>query len=164
MSISDKKAQSSLLEAIELYRHYGDMASALKSKLPPPYYRVKYEVMTIAALANTSQWEAAKQHADTLIPHWEMLKMKDEGQNRETFTKTEYSLNDVKRAVELQQRQLVMIKAEIAIQNLEDLRKQLTQKNGGKSGGRNGQGSGQDQQGSGQQGAQGSGQNSGGES
>jgi hypothetical protein len=136
MNISDRKAKESLLGAIELYHSYSDMAAVLKSKLPPPYYRVKYEVMMTAALANGLQWDAAQPHASSLTQQWEMLKMKDEGKNSETFTKTEYALTDVKRAVELKQKQLVLIKTEIAMQNLEDLRKKLTDnKGGGQNGG-----------------------------
>ncbi len=150
MSINDKKAEPSLMGAIELYRFYADMASALKTKLPPPYYRVKYEVMIIAALGNVTQWETAKQHAIALMQNWDMLKMKDEGQNTESFTKTEYSLNDVKRAVESQQKQLVLIKSEISVQNLEELKKMLTQGSSGQKGGQNAQESGlQSQQGAG---------------
>jgi len=127
MNISERKARESLIGAIELYRSYSDMAAVLKTKLPPPYYRVKYEVMMSAARANALQWDVAQQHANNLSQHWEMLRMKNEGKDNETFTKTEYALTDVKRAVDLKQKQLVLIKAEIALQNLEDMKKKLIQ-------------------------------------
>lgn len=133
MNISERKARESLIGAIELYRSYSDMAMVLKSKLPPPYYRVKYELMMSAARANALQWDMARQHASSLSQHWEMLRMKNEGQDNEVFTKTEYSLTDVKRAVDLKQKQLVLIKAEIAMQNLEDMKKKLSSHTGGQN-------------------------------
>ncbi len=133
MNISERKARESLIGAIELYRSYSDMAMVLKSKLPPPYYRVKYELMMSAARANALQWDMARQHASSLSQHWEMVRMKNEGQDNEVFTKTEYSLTDVKRAVDLKQKQLVLIKAEIAMQNLEDMKKKLSSHTGGQN-------------------------------
>jgi hypothetical protein len=127
MSISAQKAEESLINVIEMYGFYADMAAALKSKLPAPAYRLKYEIMIMAAYAHMQNWTLAQNHSSGLTQQWEMLKMKDEGTNSEAFTQSEYALTDFRRAVEMKQKQLVLIKAEIALKNLDELSKKLAQ-------------------------------------
>ncbi|MGI6434381.1 MAG: hypothetical protein ACOX0F_03345 [Syntrophomonadaceae bacterium] len=115
----------------------------MKSKLPAPAYRLKYEIMIMAAYAHMQNWTLAQNHSSGLTQQWEMLKMKDEGTNSEAFTQSEYALTDFRRAVEMKQKQLVLIKAEIALKNLDELSKKLAQASVLQNNGNKGQDSGQ---------------------
>lgn len=126
-NVGSQKAPDSLISAIEMYGFYADIADVFKSKLPAPLYKLKYEIMIMAAYANMQNWAATGDHQISLTQQWEMLKMKDEGDNSEDFTQTEYALNDFERAIETQQKQLALIKAEIALKNLDELGKKLLQ-------------------------------------
>jgi hypothetical protein len=143
IKISAQKAEDSLVSAIEMYGFYADIGAVLKSKLPAPAYRLKYEIMIMAAYAYMQNWTLAQNHSSGLTQQWEMLKMKDEGTNSQAFTQSEYALTDFKRAVEMKQKQLVLIKAEIALKNLDELSKKLAQASVLQNNGNKGQDSGQ---------------------
>ena len=85
MNISERKSQGKphrCHRVISFLFGYGD---GTQKQAPAPYYRVKYELMMSAARANALQWDMARQHASSLSQHWEMLRMKNEGQDNEVF-------------------------------------------------------------------------------
>ncbi len=127
MNITAQKPLDSLIGAIEMYGFYGSMASALKSSLPAPAYNLKYEIMIMAGQAYAGDWALAQAHSEDLTQQWEMLKMKDEASDDQIFTQSEYAINDFKRAVLNKQKELTLIKAEIALENLDELGQNLLQ-------------------------------------
>lgn len=126
-NVAAKNSKASLIGAIETYKAFSDMANVLKTELPPSYYRLKYLLMAATAQAGMDKWEAAKDHAAGFKQQNEMLKTREQESTAQMFAQLDHALNDLYRAIEIKERDLVMIKSEIAMKNLEQLKQKLTE-------------------------------------
>lgn len=123
---SNQDTTESLMAAISLYKYYADLAQVFAMPIPPEFFRVKYEAMSAIGETGRNEWQIAREHILRLQEHWENLKVQAKEVDSSLITCTEFAIHDLEEAIEREQIELVMIKGEIAINNLKKLEEKLS--------------------------------------
>lgn len=133
LAVSSQKKEESLTAAIEVYGKYANLVKTFNSAVPAEFYQLKYEVMIAADKAMKKEWTAAEEHIPKIEESWTNLKVKAEKQDGKSISRTDFSITDLKQALKTQQPDLLMIKAEIVMNNLQQMQKELSKSSGGTS-------------------------------
>lgn len=121
----EKKIEESLFAALDVYRYYPDLSELFDSKIPPEFFRIKYEVMYIRDLTGREKWDEAKAGLPNLQTQWEILRRNETLKNEEVTSNTENSINDLINMVEKEKNYLVQIKSSIVMDNLDQIEEKL---------------------------------------
>jgi len=124
-AVAQRNPEIALEAAIELYSSYADVVEVFTSPVPPDYFRVKYEAMAATLKASQGQWTPASQHAARLREYWDHLKAQAQGADQSIISRTEFSVQDLEQAIKKQQVELVMLKSEILMNNLKNLKNEF---------------------------------------
>lgn len=155
-AVTARQPQASMTAALELYRNYANLARFFSTPVPAELYQEKYEVMAAVYEASQKNWTKADEHVPKMQEQWLYLGAKAKDADAKMLSKTEFSIMDLQAAIKTRQTELIMIKGEIAMTNLNNLQAKLSSQSS--SSGQNGA-SGQSQS-SGQGGGNSSGQGS----
>lgn len=128
--ISQQRAEGTLMAAIELYGAYADLVQVFNTPIPPEFFRVKHEAMAAAAQAGRGEWPPAGEHIITAREHWDHLKIQAEKIDAKLVNQTEFSLQDLEQAIQAERADLVTIKSEILMQNLQKLEQEFSRQQG----------------------------------
>lgn len=156
-AVSSQQLESSMSAALALYKNYADMARLFSTQVPAELYQVKYEIMTAVFEASQKNWTKAEEHIPKMREQWMYLGAQAKNVDTKLLSQTEFSISDLQDAIRTKQADLIMIKGEIAMTNLNNLQNKMSNQSSGQ-----GQMSGQNQSSSqGQNSNQGSNQTSG---
>jgi len=125
IKIEQKNIENSLFAVLEVYRYYPDMVDLFDSRVPAELFRLRYEVLSIRAEAARAGWDKAKEHLPELQTWWDVLKKMEAVKDEDIIQITGTSADDVKIAVEKEEKCLVQIKSEIFISNLDKIEKKF---------------------------------------
>ncbi len=139
-AISSQQLEASMSAALTLYKNYADMARLFSTQVPAELYQVKYEIMAAVFEASQKNWTKAEEHIPKMREQWMYLGAQAKDVDSKMLSKTEFSISDLQDAVKTKQTDLVMIKGEIAMTNLNNLQTKLSNQSSGQ-----GQSSGQNQ-------------------
>ncbi len=128
IEISGQKKVSSLMAAIELYGQYAKMVKVFKTPIPADFYQTKYEIMAASAEAATKEWTKAQERIPNIQKYWNSFKVQAQVKDEKLMSRTEFSIDDLVQAVNSKQIDTLIIKAEIAMSNLQALEKDLSSK------------------------------------
>lgn len=128
IEINNQDAGGSLLAAINLFGQFTGIAQLFKGQLPPVFYDSQYEVMQVIALGQQEDWEDAQSQVITMQDQWNTLKAQAQQAKPQTISCTEIAIQDLVRAVDMNSKELVSIKGEIAVKNMKKLQEELSRK------------------------------------
>jgi len=126
--ISNEKLEESLMAAINLYKYYAELTQVFKTQVPPEFYQVKHVVMAGIFEAGRGDWTKAQAYLPAIEEHWAHLKMQAKDTDPKVLSCTEFALKDLEDAIKAQQIEMVVIKGEIAMNNLKSLEEKLSSK------------------------------------
>lgn len=126
LAIGAQKTDDSLKAAIELYGQYANLVNVFQSPVPPEFYKVKYELMAAAYEAGTKDWESAQKRTASINENWNHLKVKAKAEDEKLLSRTEYAIQDMILALQSKEVDILLVKTEIAMKNLQSLEKKLS--------------------------------------
>lgn len=124
--ISQQKLEGSVSAALMVYKNYADMTQIFTNSVPAEYYQVKYEIMAAIFEASQKNWSVAEQHAVKIKEHWIYLASQAKNVDTKVLSCTEFAISDLEQAIKSKQDDLVMIKGEIAMNDLKSLEDKLS--------------------------------------
>lgn len=127
LAISNQRLEESLTAAIELYGQYGELARIYAMPQPPEFFQVQYGVMAATAEASRQQWDIASEKIDATGDPWSILLPRVSKLDKMLAQQIDFSLRDLKNAISSQEMHLVVVKGDIAINNLKSLEKKFSQ-------------------------------------
>ncbi len=131
LAIGKQKKEDSLSAAIEVYGQYANLVKTFTTTVPAEFYQLKYEVMAAVDQAMKKEWMAAQEHIPKIQESWTNLKVKAESKDGKSIDRTEFSIHDLEQALKSEEPDLLMIKAEIVMSNLQKMQKELYKSSGG---------------------------------
>lgn len=99
--------------------------------VPSEFYQVKYEIMASIFEASRKDWAVSAEHLPAIDEHWTHLKQQAAQSDPKVLSRTEFSVRDLQQAIKGQQMELVVIKGEVAMNNLKDLEEKLSSQTSG---------------------------------
>lgn len=133
LQIGKQKTEESLMAAIALYGQFASLVKIFETTVPPEFYQVKYEIMSAIAEAGKSKWEDAQKRIPVINDYWNHLKVKAKVKDEKILTQTEFAIEDMALALESKEADLLLVKAEIVIKNLQSLEKKLSSQQSGQT-------------------------------
>jgi len=128
--ISKQQPGPSLSAALSLYKNYADMAQVFSTSIPAEFYQVKYEIMAAIFEGSQKNWTKAEEHVPKMKEHWLYLGAQAKDTDSKMLSKTEFAILDLEQAIKSKQSDLIMIKGEIAMNNLKSLEGNLAKSTG----------------------------------
>ncbi|MGE5391856.1 MAG: hypothetical protein ACM3PE_12430 [Deltaproteobacteria bacterium] len=126
-SVSAQNTDESLTAAIDLYEQYtSGISQVFTLSTPPQLYQVEYRTMASLAAANREDWTAASDEISAALEPWGLLKAQSKNADKKLLGRCDFSLQDLKTAIDEKDLNMVMIKGDIAQANLKQLEKKLT--------------------------------------
>lgn len=125
MAIARRDPGTALESSIELYGAFADIVEVFAYRIPADYFRTRYEAMATTFKASQSQWAPAGEHVTRLREYWDLLKAQAQGADPNIISRTDFSVHDLEEAVKKQQIELVMLKSEILMNNLKNLKNEF---------------------------------------
>ncbi|CFX68268.1 Uncharacterized [Syntrophomonas zehnderi OL-4] len=125
VGISQQNINSSLMSAIALYGQYAKLTRIFKMPIPPDFYETKYQLLAAAAEAGNANWEQAEGRIADIKESWHRFKLQSKIKDENLLNKSEFAIEDVIRALENQQMDILVIKSAIALNNLQQIEKEL---------------------------------------
>jgi len=123
--ISQERVKESLFSSIKLYNNYADIVDVFANRIPSEFFRVKYESMSAICYGEDNNWQNAQEHASKLEECWETLKMQAKDADKKLIDKTQFAVQDLLKSIESQQADLLLIKGEILMTNLQKLEEEV---------------------------------------
>lgn len=125
VNISAQKNEASLMAAVSLYKYFARLTQVFATEIPPGFFQLKYEVMAAITEARQKDWPAAQERLPNIQEHWNNLKVQAQGIDTKLLNRSEFSIHDLNDAIASQQPELVSIKGEIVMKNLQQLETEL---------------------------------------
>jgi hypothetical protein len=129
--VSQQKLEASMTSALTLYKNYADMAQIFSNSVPAEYYQVKYALMNTIFTASQQNWTSAEQMAAQARQHWAYLAAQAKDADQKAMSRADFAIMDLEQAVKNRQKDLIIIKGEIAMTNLKNLENKLSTQSGG---------------------------------
>ncbi|MDD2620618.1 MAG: hypothetical protein PHC92_08130 [Syntrophomonadaceae bacterium] len=126
INLSQQNSEESLMAAVTLYKHFADLAQVFAMAIPPEFFQLKYEVMGAIAEAGKKDWTAAQKRLPNIQEHWNNLKVQAQDADKMLLNRSEFSVYDLRDAIESEQSDLASIKGEILMKNLKQLEAELS--------------------------------------
>lgn len=123
----DKKA--SIVAAIEVYGEYASLVELFNAPVPSDFYRLKYEIMSAVAEAGQNEWDLAQERIPRIKEYWNHVKVQTKQEDENLMNCTDFSLQDLENAFMSRETDLLLIKTEIVMKNLQELEKKLSSQN-----------------------------------
>jgi hypothetical protein len=133
IEINKKNEMSGLKTAVELYGQYASLAKAFKTSIPADYYKTKYEIMAAGIEAMEGEWDKASERMPLMKESWKSLKTQVKVKDEKLLNRSELSMDDFEAAVAGKNIDLVTIKAEIVLENLQQIEKALSKSSNAQS-------------------------------
>ncbi len=114
------------MAAIELYGQYANLVEQFDTPVPSDFYRLKYEIMSASAEAGQKEWNIAQERVPRIKEYWNHVKVQAKVKDENLMNCTEFSLQDLENAFKSQETDLLLIKTEIVMKNLQELEKKLS--------------------------------------
>lgn len=130
VSIGKTSAMDSIKAAIELYGQSGSLAKALKNKVPEEYYKTRYEIMAISVEASEGKWDQITDRLPALKDHWDNFKVQKITKNEKMLSRSDLAIDDFEAALASENFDLILIKSEIALNNLKQIEESLSKEGG----------------------------------
>ncbi|MEA4925772.1 MAG: hypothetical protein VB084_10725 [Syntrophomonadaceae bacterium] len=124
--ISKQKLEQSISDALIVYKNFADLTTLFTTQVPSEFYQVKYETVSAIFEASRKDWTAANDHVPNIKEHWVYLSSQAKDTDTKLLNQTDFSLLDLERAIQSKQMELVIIKGEIAMNNLRNLEEKLS--------------------------------------
>ncbi len=125
VEISNKDKIKSMKAAVELYGQYGNLAKVFNTTIPADYYKTKYDVMASGIEAMEGEWDKAGERMTRLKDDWNSLKMQAKDLDEKLLNRSDLSMDDFAAAVAGKNKELLIIKAQIVMANLQQIEKSL---------------------------------------
>ncbi len=132
-AISSQQLEASMSAALTLYKNYADMARLFSTTVPAELYQVKYEIMAAVFEASQKNWTKAEEHIPKMREQWMYLGAQAKDVDSKMLSKAEFSISDLQDAIRTKQADLIMIKGEIAMTNLNNLQTKMSSQTSGQS-------------------------------
>lgn len=126
LGISKQDKKASILAAIELYGQYANLVERFDTPVPSDFYRLKYEIMSASAEAGEKEWKTAQERIPRIKEYWSQVKVQAKVKDENLMNCTEFSLQDMENALKRQETELLLVKVEIVMKNLQELEKKLS--------------------------------------
>jgi len=104
-----------------VYKNYADMAQIFTNSVPAELYQVKYEIMAAVYEASQKNWPTAEEHLPKIKEHWVYLSAQAKDADPKALSRTQFAVLDLEKAIQSKQMESVIIKGEIAMNNLKSL-------------------------------------------
>lgn len=116
-----KKPEVTLEHINNATKYIADFKELYKTNPPPDIERLKYFVREAHLKAVKDGWEEAKKNADQAKSAWDRAKTRVKKDDMDKATRLDLSIADFIQAVESEEANLVKIKMDIIMQNIEDM-------------------------------------------
>lgn len=126
LAVQKKKKEEGVMAAIAMYKYYAGISKVFGGVVPANFYLVKYEALSAAFLAEKGDFIEAEKHMAPLFESWNMLKMQKKEDDAKLFNRTEFSLYDLKKAVEDKEALLIPMKISVVQDNLKEVEDSLS--------------------------------------
>lgn len=111
-----------LAAANELYQFYSQFLNLYKHQAPPEIKEVKYYVRQILIDGEAGKWEETSPLLANMEKAWQTAKSRMEKPDQELNAKIDHAIHDFSQVVRQKDIQLVKIKGEILLKNLEGVK------------------------------------------
>lgn len=126
-SVSQQKTEESLTASVDLYEQFiGGISQIFTMSTPPELYQIEYRTMGALAAANRGDWTTASDSITAAMEPWGLLKAQSKKADKKLLDRCDFSIQDLKHAIDEKDLYMVMIKGDIAMTNLKQLEKSLT--------------------------------------
>lgn len=126
LAVQKKRKEEAMLAGITMYKHYAGVNKVFGGVVPANFYLVKYEALSAAFLAGKGDFAEAEKHLGPLFEYWNMLKMQKKEDDAKLFNRTEFSLYDLKQAIENKEALLIPMKVGVVQGNLKEVEDSLS--------------------------------------
>ncbi|MDD3840078.1 MAG: hypothetical protein PHP06_05835 [Clostridia bacterium] len=120
--ISLKNRQKTFESANELYQYVPDFLKLYKHNAPPELKKIKYHAQKILLLGENNRWDQTNSNLSQINELWNSSKNKVKKENQGTAQKISLSIKDFEQAVNKKNSEILKIKSEILIKNIESVR------------------------------------------
>ncbi|MGE5417715.1 MAG: hypothetical protein ACM3UZ_13335 [Acidobacteriota bacterium] len=124
-AVNRRNLPESELQANQVYRYYVESAAVFGGPVPPDLGRVQYHIKEARIQGNIDEWRAAHFEALTALDTWHRVSYSLDKIDRNQLHQAEHSITDVRDAVDNLSPVVTEVKAQIAINNLQQMEKKL---------------------------------------
>jgi len=121
-SIMAHDEEKTLMDANELYQYYSQFFNLYKHQAPPEIKEIKYYVQEILINAEAGKWEETATLLMSMEKAWQTAKSRMEKPDHELNAKIDHAMEDFSEVVQQKDLQLVKIKGEILLKNVEEIK------------------------------------------
>lgn len=125
-NISRQEKVAGLLTAAELLMDYGKMTKVFNMPVPPAFFQLESGIITAITEAGQEKWKSAREEIKKAEENWDNLKVQAKDTDKKILDRTEFSIQDLKQAIENKKIDLTLLKGEIVINNLKKLEEKLS--------------------------------------
>jgi len=111
-----------LLAANDLYQYYSQFLNLYRHKAPPEIKEVKYYMQQILIYAEAGKWENAATLLENMEKAWQTAKSRMQKPDEKLNERINYAMEDFLQAVKQKDLELVKLKGEILLKNLEKIK------------------------------------------
>lgn len=122
-SVVSKDNKKVMAAANMLYSHVADLYSLYRTKMSPEEKRIIYYCRNIILESENENWETVKQDNEQLEKSWALFRNTLDEKQKEISQKLDFSLYELDKVIEQQNKQLTSIKGEIVLSNIKELEK-----------------------------------------
>jgi len=123
--VTDSKDKNQvLLAANNLYQNIPDMVSLYKTKTSPELKRIIYYSRNIILYSEVEDWEKSTSAVEDLKSLWSLIQNTVAKEKQEDQMKLDLSIYELEKVVKQKNKELVKIKGNITLTNIEALQKQ----------------------------------------
>ena len=122
-SVVSKDNKKVMAAANKLFSHVADLYSLYKTKMSSEEKRMIYYCRNIILESENENWEIVKQDNEQLEKSWALFRNTLNEQQKEISDKLDFSLYELDKVIEQENKQLTYIKGEIVLSNIQELEK-----------------------------------------
>ncbi|MBM7581642.1 hypothetical protein JOD02_000465 [Caldicoprobacter guelmensis] len=121
-TIMARNEEKTLVAANGLYQYYPQFFNLYRHKAPPEIKEIKYYLQEIVINAEAGKWENAAALLGNMEKAWQTAKTRMQKPDKELNERIDYAIQDFSQVVKQKDLQLVKLKGEILLKNMEKVK------------------------------------------
>ncbi|WP_252228226.1 hypothetical protein [Caldicoprobacter algeriensis] len=121
-TIMARNEEETLVAANGLYQYYPQFFNLYRHKAPPEIKEIKYYLQEIVINAEAGKWEDAAALLENMEKAWQTAKSRMQKPDHELNERIDHAMQDFSQVVKQKDLQLVKIKGEILLKNVEKVK------------------------------------------
>lgn len=127
-TIESNNVYQGLMDVVQLYKYLPDFYMAYTAESPPEIDKIRYGVKKIVLLTEKDKYPEAKETLDYINGVWVLTKPKLQKDSMDLINKLEFSISDLKNAIDAKNPMVVKAKTEVIIKVTDEIEKESKKK------------------------------------